>query len=136
MFVWRSIASGLIRRSPQLLEEYERQPLIWNPQVLDIEGRGLGERTHIDSGFWDRGPASSLGQWQESRCLDTDILQPMFGLCRGIQTPISEIDAAIHHTWSDLLPPQSYDLTCGWWGYFEADARPVMAMHAGYIFSS
>ena len=86
--VWRSIASGLIRRTPQLLEEYERQPFIWNSLVLDIEGRRLGERTHIDWGFWDRGPSSSFGQWQESRCIDIDILQQLFGLCRGIQTRI------------------------------------------------
>ena len=31
MLVWRSVAIGLSCRSPQLLEEFERQPLIWNP---------------------------------------------------------------------------------------------------------
>ena len=104
--VWQSIASGISHKSPQLLEEYERQPLIWNPLVLDIEGRRLGERARIDWGFWDRGPASSLGQWwQESRCIDTDVLQQqLFGLCRGVQTRIMEIDASIPHAWSQMLP--------------------------------
>ena len=50
-------------------------PLFGIHFVLDIEGRRLGEQTHIDWGFWDRGPASSFGQWQESRCIDADILQ-------------------------------------------------------------
>ena len=75
--VWRSIASGLIRRSPQLLEEYERQPLIWNSLVLDIEGRRLGERTHIDWGFWDRGPAHLL---VSGRSLDA-LIQTLCSSC-------------------------------------------------------
>ena len=45
-----------------------------------------------------------------------------------------EIDAAIPHTWSELLPVQTYDLTRGWWGYFETDSRPLMAMHDSCIF--
>ena len=49
-------------RQPQSVEEVERQPLIWNPIVLDSIGRQLGEWTHIDWAAWDRGPASSMLQ--------------------------------------------------------------------------
>ena len=66
--------------------------------------------------------------------MDIDLLQKLFGVYRGFQTRIREIDAAIPHTWSVLLPPQSHDLTRGWWGYFKTDTRPLMAMHAGFVF--
>ena len=61
--VWTTMRRGIIHREPALTEEFERQPLIWNPRIWDAEGRQLGERTHIDWAAWDRGPAASLQTW-------------------------------------------------------------------------
>lgn len=37
--IWSSMRRSLIQRPPQLIEEFERQPLIWNQRVRDSEGR-------------------------------------------------------------------------------------------------
>lgn len=45
--------------------EIARQPIIWNPRILDSEGRQLlGERTHIDWAAWDLADALMRRLWQ------------------------------------------------------------------------
>ena len=58
--VWHALRRDIIHRVPVLVEEIERQHVIWNPRVLDAEGRQLGLRTHIDWASWAKGPAASL----------------------------------------------------------------------------
>lgn len=75
-----SLRRGLIQRPPQLREELERQPLIWNNLVLDDQNRQLGQRLFIDWAVWDTGPASTLQLWRESRLLDAGFLAQLHGI--------------------------------------------------------
>lgn len=113
---------GLIYREPVLLEEVERQLLIWSRWVRDAEGRQLGESTHIDWTSWDSSPAFSLIQWTMSRCLDAHTFAQQYGIHRGVATRIFEIKDAIPEEWAHILQSQhsgSPSLDDGWWGYFE-----------------
>ena len=75
---------GMHRRPPASLLELKRQPLIWNPQVLDSEGRQLGQRTHIDWASWDRGPASSMLTWSHMRWVPADFIGKEYSIGRGV----------------------------------------------------
>lgn len=40
--IWTSMRQSLRKRPPASLPEVERQPLIWSPHIVDVEGRQLG----------------------------------------------------------------------------------------------
>lgn len=113
---------GLIQRPPTLIEEIERQPLIWSQWVHDDQGRQLGERRFIDWAAWEMGPACSLQQWLAVRCLDADFIARTYGIDRGITGRITEIEAAISEEWTRKLitgADEEASLDSGWWGFFE-----------------
>lgn len=126
-----------------LLEEFQRQPLIWSQWVRDVDGRHLGMRTFIDWAAWDQGPASSLAQWLEVHCLDAQFVGDQFGISRGVATRILEIDQAIPDEWRAAiceLDAQQVSQDSGWWGFFEMDvtlghAGPVWARFGTMVFS-
>ena len=101
---------GMHRCPPASLPELECQPLIWNPQILDSEGRQLGQRTHIDWASWDRGPASSMLTWSHMRRLPANFIGEEYSIGRGVAPRMSEIDTAIPEAWDctmrglDVMP--------------------------------
>ena len=82
---------ALVRREPRILEEIERQPLIWNSHVTDSENRQLGERKHID---W-----ATVASWYEAHLLGADLLDTLYDIRRGVQ----EIEDAIPQAWDQVL---------------------------------
>lgn len=114
---------------PVLTEEFERQPIIWNPRIRDAEGRQLGVRTHIDWASWDRGPATSLLTWLAARCLDADLIAMTYTIDRGVASRISEIDAAIPQQWIEMITEPQIEsqqpFLIGWWTFFQSiDSQP------------
>ena len=118
---------GMHRRAPASLPELERQPLIWNPYVLDSEGRQLGQRTHIDWASWDRGPASSMLTWSHMRRLPADFIGEEYSIGRGVAPRMSEIDTAIPEAWDrtmrglDVMPEHR-----GWLCMFGEEGTPAV----------
>lgn len=75
-----SMRRSIIQGQPQLIEEFERQPLIWSQWVRDAAGRQLGERAYIEWAAWDMGHAASLSQWLSSQCMDAQVISQHFGI--------------------------------------------------------
>lgn len=122
--IWKRMRRSIIHRQPVLTEEFERQPIIWNPRIRDAEGRQLGMRTHIDWAAWDRGPASSLGTWLGARCLGATVIAGTYSIDRGVTPRILEIDAAIPPQWIETATApqtQSQPFLTGWWAFFLHD---------------
>ena len=101
--VWHALRREIIHRLSVLTKEFEGQPLIWNPRVLDAEGCQLGLCTHIDWAAWANGPAASLQTWLAARCLDADVLGTTYSIARGVIPRIHEIDDAIPHQWIEAV---------------------------------
>lgn len=47
-----------------MLDEVDRQRVIWNPLIGDSNGYMLGERTCIGRASWDTGPARYVSSWR------------------------------------------------------------------------
>ena len=136
--VWQALRRSIIHRQPVLTEEFERQPIIWNPRIRDAEGRQLGVRTHIDWAAWDRGPTASLLIWMAARCLDADLIAMTYTIDRGVASRMLEIDAAIPQQWIEAITdPQieSQSFLTGWWAFFQAiDSQPSWARQGDFFF--
>ena len=60
----RRLRLSLLQTPPSSKEKIDRQPLVWNGQVMDSTRQQLGERSHI-AWEWARGPACSLRVWRD-----------------------------------------------------------------------
>ena len=102
---WEQLRHALIQTSPSCVEEIQRQPLVWNPQVRSARGHMVGSRKHVSWGALAAGPARCVGEWLHFRQLPEERQRLGLTGMRGAEHMVRDIEDALPVAWLQQRAP-------------------------------